>query len=386
MKPMRIAIQSVFPPFRGGISTFGRFTLKTLKQEIGDDQVTGFNFTRLYPSLLFPGKTQYLENREPEPGTQGSVHAYNPIQWSNAVQDLLAFKPDVYLYAHWHPFFCPVQNKIMHSLKKSRPDMLTVGILHNVEPHESFPFSRRLIKRMLRKTDIPVVLSSQTESEYNSMHLGKKVCKLFHPIYEQSFPEESRTEIRKRFGVLSDETVLLFFGLVREYKGLDVLIEALNGINMAEKRIRLFIVGEFYIDRDAIMEAAKHDNLTQITVVDEFVSDEDAARYLSMSDVMVLPYKTASQSGILSNALNFNMPVICSDHPGLAEQVKHGVTGLLVEPGNAVSLEEAICKMLDVNLRSEMSESVGKYKEKLSWKRFGGALYETINNYRNTAF
>jgi glycosyltransferase involved in cell wall biosynthesis len=378
-KPLRIAFQSPFPPFRGGIATFGKYVLRSLAK-LDEVQITAYNYTRLYPDVLFPGKTQYEESPEKDEIVEGVVHAYNPPNWRQAARQISIGLPDVYLYSHWHPFFCVAQLRILSHLKRSNPSIKIAGILHNVIPHETFPFQKNLTRSLFQKTDIPIVLSGQTSEEFRSLKSGRELVKLFHPVYTQDFPELSSTEIRTQFGVRSDETMLLFFGLIRPYKGLDVLIKALNTLDMNALKLRLFVVGEFYMDKRPILEQINVQNKSFIHIRDEFVSDKEAAEYMLASDVMVLPYKTASQSGIISNALNFHLPVICSNHIGLAEQVLDGKNGLHIQPDSTDSLREAIVQVLDKKRRSDLRNGAAELKTVYSWERFAQTLYASLTN------
>lgn len=378
-KALQIAFQSPFPPFRGGIATFSRYVFESL-QDLKDVHLSGHNFTALYPPLVFPGKTQFTDEKMPLPDIKETVHAYNPLNWKVSANAIMDEAPDVYLYSHWHPFFCPVQLRIIHYLKQKNPSIKVAGLLHNVIPHEKFPLQHYLTRSLFLKTDIPVVLSGQTLDEFTSLRVRQQPIKLFHPVYTQEHPEESVTEIRSKFGATSDETILLFFGLVRPYKGLDILIDALNGLDMKSLGLRLFVVGEFYMDKQTVLSKIDTANKPFIHIRDEFVHDAEAALYMKCSDVMVLPYRTASQSGILSNALNFHLPVICSNHAGLAEQVNHGKSGLLTEPENVVELRDAIVAMLNKPHRERMRVGVAELKETLSWNRFAQALREVLTN------
>lgn len=375
--PLRIAFQSPFPPFRGGIATFSRYLLEHLNNH-DSCQVEGFNYRRLYPSLLFPGKTQFIDNQDGLLPTQALVHSYQPFSWSRAAEQIARTRPDVYLYAHWHPFFCPAQLKIIRRLKKLSPSITISGLLHNVIPHESFPFQRELTHALFRSTDIPVVLSGQTQGEYQELGLPGSPVRLFHPVYTQPFPAEPRSELRHSLGISDNETALLFFGLIRPYKGLDVLLDALNGLDMQALELRLFIVGEFYTDKAGLLSMIRPEHRERIHVRDEFVSDTEAMRYLGSADVMMLPYKTASQSGILSNAINAHLPVICSDLPGLSEQVIHEKTGLLVRAGQKDELQRAILSMTRTEQREEMRDATRDMKHSLSWNRFAEQLLASL--------
>ncbi len=361
-----IAFQSVFPSYRGGISKFSDHLYESLSERY---PVRAFNYKKLYPPFLFPGTSQFLDDSD-EPYAHPTLHAYNPFNWKSAYRRMIHSETQVYIYSHWHPFFTASQISILKEIKTRNPDVITAGIIHNVLPHEHFPMQNILTRRLFKLTDAPIVLSEQTNREYLGLLQGEKPNRLFHPVYEQSLPDENRESIRTRLGIQQDEIVVLFFGLVRQYKGLDVLIEALNLINLEKTRIRPFIVGEFYIDPQQILSKIKSDHLPYYEIINRYVSDDDAAHFLAASDIMVLPYRSASQSGVLSNALNFNLPTLVTDLPGLTELVRQNETGRIVEPGNAVSLARELVYMSTEADLNSMRENVESYRKQLSWARF----------------
>jgi glycosyltransferase involved in cell wall biosynthesis len=370
-----IAFQSVFPSYRGGISKFSDHLYKALSERY---LVRAFNYKKLYPPVLFPGTSQYLEESH-ELYAHPTLHAYNPLNWKSAYRRMIHAETQVYVYSHWHPFFTASQISILKEIKTRNPDVVTAGIIHNVSPHERFPMQDVLTRRLFKLTDAPIVLSEQTNLEYLGLMSGERPERLFHPVYEQSWPDDSRESIRKRFDFEPNEIVVLFFGLVRQYKGLDILIDALNLINLEKTRIRPLIVGEFYIDPQSILSKIKTEHLPYYEIVNRYVSEDEAARYLSASDVMVLPYRSASQSGVLSNALNFNLPALVSDLPGLTELVKQNVTGRIVEPGNSVALARELVHLATEANLSEMRTNVESYRQRLSWTRFVDEFADIVN-------
>jgi glycosyltransferase involved in cell wall biosynthesis len=334
------------------------------------------NYQKLYPNLLFPGKTQFIEGAVSS-SIGKHVHPWNPLSWSTSAKhlaSLLAHENPVYLYSHWHPFFSLSQYSIISKLKSLRPDVITAGIFHNVQPHERFPFQQRLTRSLIEVTDVPVVLSSQTETEFLEFTKGRRPYKLFHPVYEQSYPGNTLGVIRSKLGIGQDEFVLLFFGLVREYKGLDLLIDSLNTISMAEHRLRLLVAGEFYIDPDVILNRVTDKNKDRIQVYNRFVSDTEAAEFMSVSNAMVLPYRSASQSGVMSDALFFELPVIVSDLPGLTEHINHEEHGYIVPVGDVPALSDAILRISRPSAASQMHAGIRNLKQSLTWDRFSEEL------------
>lgn len=340
--------------------------------------VRAYNYTSLYPPVLFPGKTQFLEHHS-DHYAKPVLHAYNPFNWNAVSTQMIHEDTRAYIYSHWHPFFSFSQISILKEIKTRYPDVVTAGIIHNVLPHERFPMQEIPTRRLFKLTDHPIVLSEQTHRQYRDLMDGVNPERLFHPVYEQAWPTEDRASIRKKLGYDENEIVVLFFGLVRPYKGLDVLIDALNLINLENTRIRVLIVGEFYIEPQQITNKIKSSHLPYYEIVNRYVSDEEAAVYLTASDVMVLPYRTASQSGVLSNALNFDLPVVVSDLPGLTEHVAYGRTGFIVPPGDPVSLAGELVRVATTADLEDMRRHVKNHREQLSWKRFTEELLAIID-------
>lgn len=364
----------MFPPFRGGISRFSLYLQNHLSQYAS---LEAYNYKKLYPVLLFPGKSQFNQEKN---GRQykALLHSYNPFNWKKTADKIYQLKPDVFIFSHWHPFFAPSTISILRHLKQHNREILTTGIFHNVVPHETFPLGRHLTKRLISLTDLPVTLSTQTHNELNELHPGKPSSRLFHPVYSRSLPDTSRQKIRSNYGIDHDELVFVFFGLIRKYKGLDLLFKALNDITPEQSGIRVIVAGEFYIKPDPLLALIPQRWREHVTVYNRFFADREADELLYASDVMVLPYHRASQSGILADAVNFELPVICSDQPGFTDIVTHKKHGLIIPTGDAASLAEAIKTISDPSLLSRMRQEVQKLQNELNWDRFSENFYQTI--------
>lgn len=372
-----ISFQSVFPTFRGGISKFSDHLYSQLENRV---DVRAINYKALYPPILFPGKTQHLTDSQ-DIYASPIVHSYNPLTWKSSVGKIITKDTRYYIYSHWHPFFAVSQTSMLKEIKNRHPNVEIAGIIHNVLPHENFPFQKSLTRKLFNLTDYPVVLSTQTFNEYRDLMHGKRPVKLFHPVYEENWPDEDRDTVRKRLGYDDSDIIVLFFGLVRPYKGLDILIDALNLMNLDNTRIKPLIVGEFYVDPQSILNKIKPGHLPHYEIINRYVPDEEAAMYLLASDLMVLPYRSASQSGVLSNALNYSLPVVVTDLAGLTEQVEHGKTGFIVPPEDPVSLAKELFHIVsNLNLQ-DIRENVAQKKKNLSWKRFADELFMKLGIY-----
>lgn len=364
-----ISFLSVFPPFRGGISRFSHHLYEALRQR---HTTRAFNFSHLYPPILFPGKSQTESGDEPY--ATPVLHSYQPFNWRPTGLRILKARPQVLIYSYWHPFFAPSMTSVISAMKDRRPGLEVIGLLHNVRAHEMFPMEKTLFKRLMAQTDYPVVLSSQTEGEYRDWMGGAQPERLFHPVYEQPMPEKSVSELRKKHGFEDGDTILLFFGFIRTYKGLDVLIDALNLLDLQALRIRPLIVGEFYIDKATLVNRIRPDHLPYYEIIDSYVSHHDAAEFMAMSDAMMLPYRSASQSGILSNAVNFNLPVICSDLAGLTDHVTDGVNGMIHRREDPIDLARVIQRFVQTGDAKTMRAEMQRLKGGLGWDSFASRM------------
>jgi len=362
-----ISFLSVFPPYRGGIARFSDYLYQHIA---GHETINAFNFKKLYPDLLFPGTTQFSKEGETGYGTR-VLHSYNPLSWNSSAEQIAEDQPDWLLISYWHPFFIPACNRIIKKLKKISPQTKTAAIAHNVKPHESFPFSKLLMKRFFELNDLVVTLSQQTGQELSRLADIQHHIQLFHPVYDIRPPAEPKEELKKKYGFTPDERVVLFFGLVRSYKGLDILIDAMKKIDLNKYRIRILVAGEFYDEKEKYTASIQAGQKQNFTILDRFVTQQEASEIFKLSDLLVLPYKTASQSGVLADALNFELPAVVSNHPGLTEFIRDEKNGMIFENKNADALAAKIQKFFsDETLRDSMRSELGKLKQQLSWENF----------------
>ncbi len=370
-----ISILSVFPPYRGGIATFSDYLYSHLQKEA---EVTAFNFCYLYPPVLFPGKSQFSSEENTIEYAERILHSCNPFNWSFAARRIAEKNPEHLIICYWHPFFAPAFLKVISELKKKKPDVKIHLLAHNVVPHESFPFGHFLSRKLINSTDNLILLSQKSVNEANSLGVELPITHLFHPVYEQNLPERSQEELRTKYGFDEHDRVFLFFGLIRRYKGLDLFIEALNNIDLEKYHIRPLIVGEFYADKDPILSRINSEHKHLYTIEDRFVSDEEMAELFTLSDALVMPYRSASQSGILANAINFHLPAIITNLSGLTEYVDHQKTAWIVPKDDIQELKKAILSLTNQDTLNELSNELRPLKNQLSWKTFTNNLLHEI--------
>ena len=339
----RVAIIGPAYPLRGGNALFVAHLFENLSQ---DHDAYVVSFKRLYPSLLFPGKTQMNVSRDPVKSTPSRqiIDSANPLTWLEAVRWISRPKrrPDLVVFVWWNPFFGLCYG-LMARLLRRRIGAGVVFVCENVVSHENRFVDKFLTSYALRAADYFLVLSGVVARRIQALFPGKPLRQAALPIYDcYRPPEVERDEVRGNLD-LAKPTVL-FFGYVREYKGLAHLLRAMPSV-LEKMDVQLLIVGEFYDDR------AKYDALIDelgiaksVRIVAEHVPDEKVGEYFAASDVAVLPYVSATQSGITQIAFAFGLPVISTDVGGLPEVVHDGETGYIVKPGDAGALSDAIVR------------------------------------------
>ena len=373
---MKITIVSPAYPYRGGIANFTSMLYRELKKE---HDVNVINFSRQYPSLIFPGKTQIEDgDTTNEIATRRIIDTINPLTWFKAGDIIKREKPDWVIFAYWLPFFAPVFGKIASKLKENGTTK-TLALCHNILPHEKRMFDVSLTKYFFKKMDSYILLSNAVKEDLLSINKNARYKTLFHPLYSNFGEPVSKTEAREKLK-LDKKNILLFFGFIREYKGVDVLLEAMT-ILKRDLDCKLLVVGEFYSDENKLRQLVKSFGIEEnVLFVSEFVPSEDVKYYFSASDVVVLPYRSATQSGVTLVAKNFNKPVIATNVGGLSEIVEEGKNGYLVEPENPELLAETILKYFKLNKEEEFTQAIMEETEKYSWKRFSEELIKFINN------
>ncbi len=366
---MRIAIVGPFPPFRGGISDLNSALAFQLSKKY---EVLAFNFTTQYPKALFPGKTQIkIGDVAQDFENIRCLSSINPFTWKKTADKIITVKPDLVLFRYWMPFFAPAFHAVAKRIRK-RANTKIIAMCDNIIPHEKRALDQQLTKRFFEQMDAFIVLSKKVEVELLSFIPDAHYKYSPHPIYSIFGEAPTKEQARKQLNI-STKKVLMFFGLIREYKGLDVLINAMGKIKRQLDDFTLLIVGECYEDESKYLDLIEQNGISECMQTHfTFVPDEDVGTYFSASDVVVLPYKTASQSGIVQIAYHYNTPVIVSNVGGLPEIVDEGKTGFCVDP-NPDSFSKAIINYFSKD-RANMSAHISKFKKRFSWN----SMVETI--------
>lgn len=369
---MKIAFVGPFPPFRGGIAQFTARLYDTLIERYPEHTFIPVSFSRLYPSLLFPGTSQM------EPPGSGRyfrvirlLDSCNPIRWPSARHFFRDNSFDRIIVQWWNPFFAPV---LLNSIP---PNIRTTAICHNVLPHEGFLLSRMLTSRFIKRMDLLVTHSASGLDEVESITGRSDTLGLYLPLYDQYLNTGvDRSSSRQELGYSADTRVVLFFGLIRPYKGLMDLIEAMK---LLPRRISLLIVGECYSDSDEILNAIGSEKLSgRVIWVNEFVPDDQVAKYFLASDVVALPYRHATQSAVAQIALSFGRVLVLTDTGGLSELVDKGSTGFLAEPCSPLSISRSIISGIDLSSDPALGDRISRKASEFSWTAYARKLMDRL--------
>ncbi len=373
---MKITILSTAYPLRGGIAHFNGLLFKELSKS---HQVVVITFKRQYPSILFPGKSQMESGDTVEKiETRLLVDSMNPFNWMKVGKIIRNEAPDLLIYKYWMPFFAPCFGRISRIVKKNNKTKILV-ICDNVIPHERKPGDISLTKYFFKAVDYFILLSENVKEDLLKVKPGAKFKVLPHPIYS-NFGERINKDEARKFLHLKDENLILFFGFIRDYKGLDVLFEAMK-ILKNKTDVKLIVAGEFYSNEEKYKKIINHLNIKDsLHLFTNFIPTSEVKYYFSASDAVILPYKDATQSGIVQIAMNFRKPVIATNVGGLGEVVIDGQTGFIVEKENPGQLSDAIEKFYNENKEESFVLNIEKELEKYSWEKFVDGIMETINN------
>jgi glycosyltransferase involved in cell wall biosynthesis len=347
-------------PYRGGNSLFVSHVFDSLSKVF---DVKIYNYKLLYPSFLFPGSTQYDKSSSAmlkAPNVR-EVNSINPFNWIRVASKLKAEDADLIVFDWWHPFFGPCHFSISQMIKSKYKNKI-LFITENVISHEGNFVDKILTKIGLKNSDRFLCLSEQVEKELKELARGKKVYRTELPVYDCYQSGETDTASTKQmFGFNEDDKVLLFFGYVRTYKGLDILIDAMPALLENDKKFKLLIVGEFYDSPEKYISQIKALNIEEhVKIINEFVANEDVYKYYLSSDLVVLPYRSATQSGILNVAYGFSKPVLVTDVGGLAEFVDDEQTGVIVSEASPEKIKDGILKYYSLAESVKFSENIIK--------------------------
>ncbi len=373
---MKITILSTAYPFRGGIAHFTGLLYNELTKKYNVNVIT---FKRQYPSILFPGRSQFEKSETTEKiPSESLIDSINPINWIKIGLKIKKDIPDLLIYKYWMPFFGPCFGTISRIVKRNNKTRILV-ICDNVIPHEKKPGDILFTKYFFKIVDYFILLSEKVQYDLLKLKPTAKNKVLQHPVYSNfglPLPKEEAKEHLK----LTDKKLILFFGFIRDYKGLDVLLSAMSFLKN-NLDVKLMVAGEFYSNEEKYLKLIDGLDLKdKVYLFTNFIPTSEVKYYFSAADSVILPYRNATQSGIVQIALNFRKPVIATDVGGLSEVISDGETGYIVQKENPAKLAEAIIKFYNENNEEYFIKNIEKEVEKYSWKNFVNGIFDLLNS------
>ena len=364
MTPLRIALLSPFPPLKGGIARFSEELRRAF--EAAGCEVAPVPFRRLYPRWLMKGRSATESGYANLPDTPLALDLMNPLSWLLSARRLRASRADMLLVACWSGILAPLT-----AVMRRVSGLPTVVLLHNFTSHESIPGESMLKRLLVSSSDGFITLSRAVESELRSFAPASRTLSLFHPVYERQSVSPSKADARRALDLPDTAKVLLFFGYIREYKGVDTLLEAMASVARRDDSVRLVIAGEYILDPGRFREYAEQLGIAgKVDFRVGYVPAGQVATLMAAADAIVLPYRSATQSGIVSLALGHGVPVIACNAGGLGDQVEHGRTGWLVREEGAEALAAGILDFFRERVHLLLAEGITDACRRTSWREF----------------
>lgn len=364
---MKITLLGTAYPFRGGLAAYNERLIQQFNEEGSQGNIE--TFTLQYPNFLFPGETQYADWEDPKGvDITESVNSVNPFNWIKVGRKIKKQKPDILIIKYWLPFMAPAFGTIARIVKSNKHTKV-ISILDNIIPHESRIGDKQLSKYFVGAVDAFIGMSQSVLDDLNQFTSIKPRAFSPHPLFDNFGKAVSKTEAARFLNLPSDQKYLLFFGLIRDYKGLDLLLEAMAEDLLKEKDIKLLVAGEFYSDSKPYFDLIEKHNLKdRIIMHTKFVPDPEVKYYFGLADLIVQPYKSATQSGVTQIAYHFEKAMLVTNVGGLSEIIPHGKVGFVVEP-NPKEIAESINEFYDKNLEEPFHKHILAEKEKYAWSK-----------------
>ena len=363
-------------PLRGGLASFDQRLAKAFNDQ--GDPCSIYSFSLQYPSFLFPGTTQY--SSEPAPADldiHTRINSINPLNWISVGNELKKLKPDLIVVRYWLPVMGPALGTILRRVRKNKHTRI-VAITDNVIPHEKRPGDEPFTRYFLRSCDGFVTMSEKVMSDLRKFELTKPARQVLHPLYDNFGEPVPKAFARKQLGLNEEDQIVLFFGFIRKYKGLDILFESMKVLKdkyPEGRKIKLLVAGEYYEDETPYLQQITNLGIKdQLILRTQFISDSEVKYYLGAADVVVQPYRNATQSGVTPLAYHFEKPMIVTNVGSLPSLVPHEKVGLVCEP-DPDSIARAMIRFFELG-ETYFIPHLRKEKDKYSWNKLTGAIFD----------
>ena len=366
-----VILGSAHPLRGGGIATFNERLAKAFMQEGHEVQIISFSLQ--YPNFLFPGTSQYTT--EPAPADliiHSLINSINPFNWFKVGNLIKKMQPDLVVVRYWLPFMGPCLGTILRRIKKNKTTQV-VCIADNIIPHEPKPGDQLFTRYFVKPVDSFITMSEKVKEDLLVFAPNKPTVFIPHPLYDNFGEKISKDLARKHLNIETDAKIILFFGFIRKYKGLDILLDSIKILQQSNPTLKLLIAGEFYDDEKSYKEQIDKLGIEQQLILrTNFINDNEVKYYLCASDVIVQPYRSATQSGVTPLAYHFEIPMIVTNVGGLAALVPDNKVGLIAE-SNAASIAEKIIQFFN-NGEQQYLPFLKEEKKKYSWSKMVEAI------------
>ena len=371
---MKITLLSTAYPYRGGIAVFTERLARAF-QDAGD-KVNISTFSLQYPSFLFPGKSQYSTTEKPKDlDIISEVNSVNPINWLRIGLKIRKQKPDILILKYWIPFMSPCLGTISRIVKSNKHTKVIV-VVDNLIPHEKRIGDNLLNSYFVDSVDGFVTMSKSVYDDLDQFDKNKKKVLGVHPLYDNFGVSKTKEEALDSLKLDKSFNYMLYFGIIRKYKGLDILLEAFADDRLQNKNLKLIVAGEFYEDEKPYLDLIDKYNLSEsVILATNFIPNDEVVNYFCAADIIVQPYRNATQSGVTQIAYHFEKPMLVTDVGGLKEIVPHNKVGYVCKP-NSSSVVDAILDFYNNDKEQQFIQGVIDEKNKYSWNK----MIENIKN------
>jgi len=360
-------------PLRGGLASYDERLAKAFMRY--GYNTTIYTFSYQYPSFLFPGTTQYSTEPAPENiSIKVKINSINPLNWISVGNEIKKLKPDIIIVRYWLPFMGPCLGTILRRVKKNRYTKV-ICIADNIFPHEKRPGDIAFTKYFLKPVDSFITMSEKVLADLHQYAKDKPARFVPHPLYDNFGEIISRAAARQKLNINNEDNIILFFGFIRKYKGLDILLNAMKLLKQkpSTKNIKLLIAGEFYEDEKNYQQLLNDPEIKNALIIHtKFIADSMVKYYLCAADCVIQPYRNATQSGVTPLAYHFEIPMIVTNVGGLPSLVPDRKVGLVAEP-NAESIANKITEYFNIGENFFLPQ-LRDEKKKYSWQ----AMVEAI--------
>lgn len=375
-----VIVGPAYPLRGGGMATFNERLAKQFQSE--NNTVSIYTFSLQYPSFLFPGSTQYSTEEAPaDINIKVKINSVNPLNWIRVGRELKRQKPDLIIVRYWLPFMGPCLGTILRIVKQNYHTKI-ICIADNVIPHEHRFGDKKFTKYFTKPVDAFITMSEKVMNDLQTF-TPKKAVQTVHPLYDNFGEAIDKTEARKHLHLPVNERIILFFGFIRKYKGLDILFDAMNLLQQKHFNLKLLIAGEWYEDRKLYDEQIERLGINESLILHtDFIKNEEVKYYLSAADFIIQPYRNATQSGVTPLAYHFEKPMLVTNVGGLPAMVANKKVGLVAEP-NAKDLADKIEELYQLG-EVYFLPYLKEEKKKYSWQAFTKVVFDLAASINKT--